>query len=134
MTFDSGADRTVLATAANPAADRHGGTLMTTINTSSDRSTDACAVDRSCADSGCGCATPAAGSDSEATTSRKGLKAGLLAAACVIGCLAVPVAIGGVVAVSGALAGEAWLLVGVAVAAIVVGVAVVRRRSTGKVC
>ena len=60
--------------------------------------------------------------------------AGLLAAACVIGCLAVPFALGGVAAVSGALAGEAWLFVGLAVAAIVVGVAVVRRRRTGKIC
>jgi hypothetical protein len=57
-----------------------------------------------------------------------------LAAACVIGCLAVPVAIGGVAAVSGALAGEAWLLVGLVVAALVVGVAVVCRRGTGKIC
>ena len=106
---------------------------MTTINTSTDQSTDACAVDRSCADSGCGCSTPA-GSEPVATTSRKGLKAGLLAAACVIGCLAVPLALGGVAALSGALAGEAWLLVGLAVAAVVVGVAVVRRRRTGKIC
>lgn len=107
---------------------------MTTINTSSDQSTESCAVDRSCADSGCGCSTPVAGSESEATSSRKGLKAGLLAAACVIGCLAVPFAIGGAAVVSGALAGEAWLLVGLAVVAIVVGVAVVRRRRTGKIC
>lgn len=106
---------------------------MTTINTSPDQSTDACAVDRSCADSGCGCSAPA-GCEPAATTSRKGLKAGLLAAACVIGCLAFPLALGGVAALSGALAGEAWLLVGLAVAAIVVGVAVVRRRRTGKIC
>jgi nitrate/nitrite transporter NarK len=106
---------------------------MTTINNSPDQSTEACAVDRSCADSGCGCATPA-GSDPAATTSRTGLKAGLVAAACVLGCLAVPLALGGVAAVSGALAGEAWLLVGLAVAAFVVGLAVVRQRRTGKIC
>ena len=106
---------------------------MTTINNSPDQSTEACAVDRSCADSGCGCSA-AAGSESAATTSRKGLMAGLLAAACVVGCLAVPVALGGIAAVSGALAGEAWLFVGLAVAAIVVGFAVVRRRRTGKIC
>ena len=106
---------------------------MTTIDPSTDQETEACAVDRSCADSGCGCATPA-GPVPAAQTSRKGLKAGLLAAACVIGCLAVPLALGGVAALSGALAGEAWLLVGLAVAAIVVGVAVVRRRGTGKIC
>ena len=51
---------------------------MTTINNSPDQSTEACAVDRSCADSGCGCSAPA-GSESAATTSRKGLMAGLLA-------------------------------------------------------
>lgn len=106
---------------------------MTTIDPSTDQETEACAVDRSCAGSGCGCATPA-GSVPAATTSRMGLKAGLLAAACVVGCLAVPLALGGVAALSGALAGEAWLLVGLAVAAIVVGVAVVRRRRTGKLC
>jgi hypothetical protein len=106
---------------------------MTTINTSTDRQNEACAVDRSCADSGCGCSTPA-DAEQAATTPRKSLKAGLLAAACVIGCLAVPLALGGVAAVSGALAGEAWLLVGLAVAAIVVGVAVARRRRTGKIC
>ena len=106
---------------------------MTTINPSSDQSTDACAVDRSCADSGCGCATPA-GSDAPATTSRTGLKAGLLAVACVLGCLAVALAIGGVAAVSGALAGELWLLVGLAVAALVVAAAVVRQRRTAKIC
>ena len=106
---------------------------MTTINTPSDQATEACAVDRSCADSGCGCSTPA-GSEPASATSRRGLKAGLLAAACVIGCLAVPLALGGVAALSGALAGEAWLLVGLAVAAIVVGVAVVRRQRTGKIC
>lgn len=106
---------------------------MTTIDTSPDQPTEACAVDRSCADSGCGCSTPQ-GSGPDATTSRKGLKAGLLAVACVIGCLAVPLALGGVAALSGALAGEAWLLVGLAVAAVVVGGAVVRRRRTGKIC
>lgn len=106
---------------------------MTTINTSPDQSTEACAVDRSCADSGCGCSSPG-GSLSAKTTSRKGLKAGLLAAACVIGCLAVPLALGGVVALSGALAGEGWLLVGLAVAAIVVAVAMVRRQRTGRIC
>ena len=106
---------------------------MTTIDTSPDQPTEACAVDRSCADSGCGCSTPA-GSGPDATASRKGLKAGLLAAACVIGCLAVPLVLGGVAALSGALAGEAWLLVGLAVAALVVGGAVLRRRRTGKIC
>jgi len=107
---------------------------MTTIDTSSGQSTDACAADRSCTDSGCGCATPAGSDPAASSSSRKGLKAGLLAAACVIGCLVVPLALGGVAAMSGALAGESWLLIGLAVAAIVVGVAVVRRRRTGNIC
>jgi hypothetical protein len=106
---------------------------MTTINTSTDQTTEACAVDQSCADSGCGCAAPA-GSGPDTATSRKGLKAGLLAAVCVIGCLAVPLALGGAAALSGALSGEAWLLIGLAVAAIVVGGAGLRRRRTGKLC
>lgn len=106
---------------------------MTTIDTPPDQSPEACVVDRSCGDSGCGCATRT-GSEPEATTPRNGLKAGLLAAACVIGCLAVPFALGGVAAVSGALAGKAWLFVGLAVAAIIVGVAVALRRRTGKIC
>jgi hypothetical protein len=106
---------------------------MTTIEPSLTADTDACAVDQSCADSGCGCRTPA-GSDNTSAPSRTGLTAGLLAAACAVACLAVPFAVGGVVAASGALAGEWWLLVGLAVAAIVVGVAVVRRRRTGTIC
>jgi hypothetical protein len=107
---------------------------MTAINTSPDQSTDACVVDRSCADSGCGCGTPAGSDSGGAATARTGLKAGLLAAACVIGCLGLPLALGGVAALSGALAGEAWLLVGLAIAAVVVGVALVRRRRTGRIC
>lgn len=106
---------------------------MTTIDSPLDQPTDACNVDRSCTDSGCGCATPAATPDA-ATPSRRGLKAGLLAAACAVACLAVPLAVGGAAAVSGAVAGEWWLLVGLAVAAIVVGTGVARRRRTGKVC
>jgi hypothetical protein len=60
--------------------------------------------------------------------------AGLLAVACTVGCLAVPFAVGGLAAVSGAVAGEAWLLVGLAIAAAVIGVALVRKRRTGKIC
>ena len=52
-----------------------------------------------------------------AAPTRRGLKAGLLAAACAVACLAVPIAIGGAAAVSGAVAGEWWLLVGLGVAA-----------------
>ena len=106
---------------------------MTTIEPSLAADADACAVDRSCAESGCGCSTPDRPDDPPAP-SRTGLKAGLLAAACAVACLAVPFAVGGVAAVSGAVTGEWWLLVGLAVAVIVVGVAVVRRRRTGKMC
>ena len=56
------------------------------------------------------------------------------AVACAVACLAVPFAVGGAAAVSGALAGEWWLVAGLAVAAIVVSVAVVRRRQAGKIC
>lgn len=107
---------------------------MTTIDSSlGQQRDDSCAVDRSCADSGCGCSTPA-GADQSSATTRRGPKAGLLAVACAVACLAVPFAVGGAAAVSGALAGEWWLVAGLAVAAIVVSVAVVRRRQTGKIC
>lgn len=110
---------------------------MTITNPELDDNAGACAVDRSCADSGCGCAAPTAERDPNGAPapSRRGLKAGLLAAACALACLAVPLAIGGVAAVSGALAGEAWLVVGLVVAASVVAVAMARRRRTdGKIC
>lgn len=107
---------------------------MTTIDSSLGQKSDACAVDRSCADSGCGCSTSAGADQSSSATTRRGLKAGLLVVACAVACLAVPFAVGAAAAVSGAVAGEWWLLVGFAVAAVVVGVAVVRRRRTGKIC
>ena len=72
----------------------------------------ACAVDRSCGpNTGCGCGPTAGANASAPTGSRKGLKAGLLGVLCVLGCLAVPVAIGGFAALGGALAGEVWVLV-----------------------
>ncbi len=107
---------------------------MTTIDSSLDQQSDACATDRSCADSGCGCSASAGSDQSSSATTRRGLKAGLLAVACAVACLAVPFAVGGAAAASGALAGEWWLVAGLAVAAIVVGVAVVRRRQAGKIC
>lgn len=112
---------------------------MTTIDPAIDRSrdpqVDACAVDGTCADSGCGCAPTAEPDTVALTRSRRGFTAALLAVACVLGCLAVPVVIGGAAAVSGVVAGEWWLVLGVAVAAMVVGVAVLRRRHrTGRLC
>lgn len=100
---------------------------------------EACAVDRSCSDSGCGChpadTTPEATITAEAGSkpARRGLAAALLAVACAAACLAVPLAVGGAAAVSGALAGECWLVAGVvAVAAVAVGV--LSRRRGGRIC
>lgn len=112
---------------------------MATTDPSLDASQDlegvVCAVDGSCGDSGCGC-VPASRSDHAASPlARRGLKAGLLAAACVLGCLAVPLAVGGAAAVSGALAGEWWLVAGLVVAVGVLGLAASRRRHRGgKLC
>ena len=95
----------------------------------------ACAVDRSCGpDTGCGCGPNAIAPTGIAqTASRKGLKAGLLGVLCVLGCLAVPVAIGGFAALGGALAGEAWVIVAGLVVAAVVDI-VLKRRGGGSIC
>jgi integrase len=55
-------------------------------------------------DSGCGC--------NPALSARRGnsVKAAALDVLCVLGCLAVPIAIGGFAAIGGAVAGEAWLI------------------------
>ena len=89
----------------------------------------ACATDKSCGpDHGCGC-TPT----SLHSSRRKGLKAAILGVLCVLGCLAVPIAIGGFAALGGALAGEAWLIVpGIVVAAVVA--LVVKRRGGRSIC
>ena len=64
---------------------------------------------------------------------RKGLKAAVLGVLCVLGCLAVPIAIGGVAALGGALAGEAWLIgAGLVIAAVVA--LVLKRRGSGSIC
>lgn len=88
-----------------------------------------CATDKSCGpDTGCGCnPTP------RSTSHRQGLKAAVLAALCVLGCLAVPIAIGGFAALSGALTGEAWLIIaGITVAAVIA--VVVKRRGSRSIC
>jgi hypothetical protein len=100
---------------------------------------EACAVDRTCSDSGCGCSpvgtiqnTPVtAGAGSKPV--RRGLGAVLLAVACAAACLAVPLAVGGAAAVSGALAGKWWLVAGVVVIA-AVAVAVLSRRRGERIC
>ena len=56
----------------------------------------------------------------------------MLGVLCVVGCLAVPIAIGGFAAIGGALAGEVWLIVA---GVVVAGVAVVlKRRGSGLIC
>jgi hypothetical protein len=93
-----------------------------------------CAVDRSCGpDTGCGCGSPAETEVAASTARRTGVVAAVLAVLCAAACLAVPLALGGIAAVTGALAGE-WLLVagGVVVAGAVA--AVMWRRRGGTPC
>ena len=88
----------------------------------------ACATDKSCdPDSGCGC--------NRAPSARRhnGVKAAVLGVLCVLGCLAVPVAIGGFAAIGGAAVGEVWLIVAGLVIAGVVAV-VLKRRGSGSIC
>ena len=92
-------------------------------------SSDACAIDRSCADSGYGCGPQ----NPSAKTSRRGFKAAVLAVLCVLGCLAVPVAIGGFAALGGVLSGEIWVLAAGLTVAVVVAF-VLRRRGGGSIC
>lgn len=65
----------------------------------------ACAVDRSCSDTGCGC-PPADTESRSGTLAKRGLATGLFAVACAAACLAVPLTVGGVAAASGAMAGQ----------------------------
>ncbi|MBI5088571.1 MAG: MerC domain-containing protein [Actinobacteria bacterium] len=88
----------------------------------------ACAVDKSCGpDTGCGCNPPATAGR------RRGLKAAVLGVLCVVGCLAVPIAIGGFAALGGALTGEVWLLVAGLVVAAVIAI-IMKRRGSGSIC
>ena len=70
---------------------------------------DGCVVDRSCVDPGCGCVSTAVplNAPRRATATRAGL-VGLL---CVLACAAGPLAVGGLAAVTGAVAGETWIIV-----------------------
>ena len=89
----------------------------------------ACATHKSCGpDTGCRCnSTP------RSSSQRRRLKAAMPGVLCVLGCLAVPIAMGGFAALGGALAGEAWLIIaGVAVAAVVA--VMMKRRGTGSIC
>lgn len=88
-----------------------------------------CAVDRSCGpDTGCGCGGPGKTKVGSSSARRTGVAAAVLAVLCAAACLAVPLAVGGIAAVTGALAGE-WLLVaGGLVVAGAVAVVMWRRR------
>lgn len=89
---------------------------------------DSCAVDRSCPpESGCcgDVTSPVADADAR---SRRGVKAAVLGVLCVVGCLAAPLAVGGVAAAGGALAGEWWLAAGALLAGAVAAAVMMRRR------
>lgn len=88
-----------------------------------------CATDKSCGPAdGCGCGPAPARS-----AGRKRLNAAIVGLLCVVGCLAVPIAIGGAAALAGVLAGEAWLIIaGIAVAS--AGYVAKRRLRFGSGC
>ncbi len=64
---------------------------------------------------------------------KNGTKAAVVGLLCVLGCLAAPLLIGGVAALSSVISGEAWILVVGVTAAVVVGV-VLKRRGKGSIC
>ncbi len=66
------------------------------------------------------------------STGSTAAKAGILGLLCVIGCAAVPLAIGGFGALSGAIAGEAWIIA--LVLPIAVGFYLFRRRTGRNIC
>ena len=94
-----------------------------------DDTASACATDKSCGpDNGCGC-----GPTPSTPGRRKGVKAAVLGVLCVLGCLAMPIAIGVFAAIGGTLADEVWLIVaGLAIAAVVA--IVLKRRGSGSIC
>ena len=100
----------------NPPATADAASSNATATTAIDA--DGCVVDRSCVDTGCGCvSTPVrTNAPRRATATRVGM-IGIL---CVLACVAGPLAIGALAAVTGAVAGETWIiaagLVGAAVA------------------
>src|SRR5262245_20244160 len=87
----------------------------------------ACPADRSC-----GCEPVAA--ESEERPRRRGVAGALFAVACAAACLAGPLAVGGLAAMSGALAGEWWIAVVAIAATAVVAIVLLRRRGSGSVC
>ena len=105
------------ATSSNP-------TTTTTINA------DGCVVDRSCVDTGCGCVSTAVplNAPRRATATR----AGLIGLLCILACAAGPLAIGALAAVTGAIAGETWIIVAGLVGA--AAVSYYRRRIVRRGC
>lgn len=85
-----------------------------------------CSIAEPC-DSGC-CDDHPASADVRA--GRAGWKVALFGALCLAGCLAGPLLAGGLATASGAISGELGL--GLLIAAIVIGVALVRRSRSGK--
>ena len=76
-----------------------------------------------------GCCDGHPEAETTSAVARHGWKAAVLGVLCVVGCLAGPLIAGGVATATGALSGE--LLIGVAVAVAIVGVALPRRRRAG---
>ena len=88
-----------------------------------------CVTDRVCGPAhGCGCGSTPGGSGG-----RKRLKAAVVGVLCVLGCLALPVTLGGGAALGGVLAGEAWLVIAGLAVASVIAVAT-KHRQSGSSC
>ena len=100
---------------------------MSTIPTEAIDERISCAADRLCPPDSCCCSGSTPSGQSEPTPGF-GAKAAVLAGLCVVGCLAVPLAVGGAAAVGGALAGEWWLVVAFLLSAAVATAVMVRRR------
>jgi len=95
-----------------------------------------CRVDRTCGAGGsCGCTGDQPSPEETGTTSpgRRRLAAALIAVACALGCLALPVLAGAAVAAGAALAAGRWVAVAVLIATAVGAIVLVRRRP-GRVC
>ncbi|MGD9793645.1 MAG: hypothetical protein AB7V43_09195 [Acidimicrobiia bacterium] len=61
------------------------------------------------------------------------MRAALVGVLCVMGCLAIPVAIGGFAALGGAIVGEVWII-GAGFAAAVIVAVVSKRRGGRSIC
>lgn len=97
--------------------------------------TSSCRVDRTCGAGGsCGCTGQVSPGETGTTSpGRRRLAAALIAVACALGCLALPVLAGAAVAAGAALAAGRWVAVAVLIATAVGAIVLVRRRP-GRVC